>query len=159
MKRAWSLATHWAHREDWSDWADAQADLSLRRAHMPLYWFWHEAVYSLVLCDILSLNFLSNHYLGPRVNEAYSRQTRTAGRKNGALVYFDFFFLRLYQKCRSSRRKFVIFSVRFMTSKHHIMNLWYTNLNRQTNDKFIVKRNKGYHTFFVIPILHGTCRT
>ena len=25
-----SLATHWAHSKDWSDWADAQADLSLR---------------------------------------------------------------------------------------------------------------------------------
>ena len=28
-----SLATHWAHSEDWSDWVDAQADLSLRWAH------------------------------------------------------------------------------------------------------------------------------
>ena len=28
-----SLATHWMHSEDWSDWADAQADLSLRWAH------------------------------------------------------------------------------------------------------------------------------
>ena len=27
------LATQWAHSEDWSDWADAQADLSLRWAH------------------------------------------------------------------------------------------------------------------------------
>ena len=26
-------ATHWAHSELWSDWADAQADLSLRWAH------------------------------------------------------------------------------------------------------------------------------
>ena len=28
-----SLATHWAHSEDWSVWADAQVDLSLRWAH------------------------------------------------------------------------------------------------------------------------------
>ena len=28
-----SLATHWAHSKDWSDWADAQVDLSLRWAH------------------------------------------------------------------------------------------------------------------------------
>ena len=28
-----SLASPWAHSEDWSDWADAQADLSLRWAH------------------------------------------------------------------------------------------------------------------------------
>ena len=27
------LATHWVHSEDWSDWADAQADLSLRWVH------------------------------------------------------------------------------------------------------------------------------
>ena len=28
-----SLATHWAHSEDWSDWADTQAKLSLRWVH------------------------------------------------------------------------------------------------------------------------------
>ena len=28
-----SLPTHWVHSEDWSDWTDAQADLSLRWAH------------------------------------------------------------------------------------------------------------------------------
>ena len=38
-----SLTTQWVHREDWSDWADAQADLCLHRAHMPLCWFCYEA--------------------------------------------------------------------------------------------------------------------
>ena len=28
-----SLATHWVHSEDWSDWPDVQADPSLRWAH------------------------------------------------------------------------------------------------------------------------------
>ena len=28
-----SSATHWAHCKDWSDWANAQADLSLWREH------------------------------------------------------------------------------------------------------------------------------
>ena len=28
-----SSSTHWAHSKDWSDWADAQADLSLHWAH------------------------------------------------------------------------------------------------------------------------------
>ena len=32
-----------ADSEDWSDWADAQADLRLRWAHMLFYWFCHEA--------------------------------------------------------------------------------------------------------------------
>ena len=29
-----SVATHWLHSEDWSDWADAQTDLRLRCAHV-----------------------------------------------------------------------------------------------------------------------------
>ena len=33
------LATHWAHSEDWSDWVDAQADLSLRWAHSHIVGF------------------------------------------------------------------------------------------------------------------------
>ena len=42
-----SLATHWAHREDTAhseDWADAQADLSLRWAHS-FCWFCHVAAH------------------------------------------------------------------------------------------------------------------
>ena len=38
-----SLATHWARGEDWSDWADAQADLSLGWAHRSFCWFCYEA--------------------------------------------------------------------------------------------------------------------
>ena len=37
-----SSAAHWAHREDWSDWVYAQADLSLRWAQKPFCWFCHE---------------------------------------------------------------------------------------------------------------------
>ena len=42
-RNLWSLATHWAHSKDWSDWTDAQADLSLRCAHRSFYWFSHAA--------------------------------------------------------------------------------------------------------------------
>ena len=38
-----SSATNIAHCEDWSDWADAQVDLSLRGAHTSICWFCHEA--------------------------------------------------------------------------------------------------------------------
>ena len=38
-----SLATHWVHSEDWSDWADAQADLSLHWVHMLFCWFYEVA--------------------------------------------------------------------------------------------------------------------
>ena len=34
-----SLATHWAHSEDWSDYAIAQADLRLCWVHMSHCWF------------------------------------------------------------------------------------------------------------------------
>ena len=44
MKKAWVLCYPLsAQRRLWSDWADAQADLSLRLAHMPFCWFCHEA--------------------------------------------------------------------------------------------------------------------
>ena len=31
--------------EDWLDWADAQADLCLHKAHMPFCWLCHEAAH------------------------------------------------------------------------------------------------------------------
>ena len=34
-----------ADSKDWSDWADAQADLNLHWAHMPFCWFCHEAAH------------------------------------------------------------------------------------------------------------------
>ena len=43
MKKAWILSYPLsAQRRLWSDWADAQADLSFCWAHMPLCWFCHE---------------------------------------------------------------------------------------------------------------------
>ena len=46
MKKAWvlsyALSGQWRL---WSDWADAQADLSLHWAHMPFCWFCHEAAH------------------------------------------------------------------------------------------------------------------
>ena len=43
-RNIWSSATHWVHCEDWSDWADSQADLSLRWEQRPFCWFCHEVV-------------------------------------------------------------------------------------------------------------------
>ena len=40
-----SLANQWVHSEDWSDWANAQADLSLCWAHMPFCWFCDEVAH------------------------------------------------------------------------------------------------------------------
>ena len=55
LRTAWaSICIQWvakdpsflhADSEDWSDRADAQADLSLRWAHMPFCWFWHEVAH------------------------------------------------------------------------------------------------------------------
>ena len=40
-------ATHWAHSKDWSEWANAQADMSLRWAHRSFCWFCRAAVHLL----------------------------------------------------------------------------------------------------------------
>ena len=43
----------------WSDWVDAQADLGLRLAHMPLCWFSHE-VAQICLCYMRTTKMLIN---------------------------------------------------------------------------------------------------
>ena len=48
MKKAWVFTYPLsAHRRFWSDWADAQADLSLRWAQRSFCWFSHEAAHIL----------------------------------------------------------------------------------------------------------------
>ena len=55
-RKPWSFANLLsAQRRLWSDWADAQADLSLRWAHIPFCWFCHDAAQLYV--DGLSYNF------------------------------------------------------------------------------------------------------
>ena len=50
MKKHWVFSLPLsAQRGLWSDWADAQADLSLRWVHRPLCWFCHEAAHLCVL--------------------------------------------------------------------------------------------------------------
>ena len=44
-RNLWSLAIHWAHSKDWSDWADAQADMSLCWVHWSFCWFCHAAAH------------------------------------------------------------------------------------------------------------------
>ena len=58
------LATHKVHSEDRSDWADAQADLSLLWVHS--YWFCRAAahfLYSLLLISRRKCMFTDNLYL------------------------------------------------------------------------------------------------
>ena len=46
IKKAWVLSYPLSiQRRLWSDWADAQADLSLCWVHMPFCWFCHEAAH------------------------------------------------------------------------------------------------------------------
>ena len=52
VKKAWVLSYPLsAQRRLWSDWADAQADLSLRWAHMPFCWFCHEVAQMIMSSD------------------------------------------------------------------------------------------------------------
>ena len=62
-----SFCTQWVAKDpsflheaskDWSDWTDIQADLSLRWAHMPFCWFFHEAAhFHCVISHFLSKDF------------------------------------------------------------------------------------------------------
>ena len=52
-----SLATHWAHSEDWSHWADAQAGLSLCWVHSWFCWFLHSPA-QLTVVYIEKLNII-----------------------------------------------------------------------------------------------------
>ena len=55
LKKAWVLSYPLsAQRRLWSDWADAQADLSLRWAHMSFCWFCHEAAQFFLVAFLVS---------------------------------------------------------------------------------------------------------
>ena len=56
-----SLATNWAHNEDWSDWADAQADLSLRWAHSHFCWFCHKAAHLITVLSCWFPHYVAQH--------------------------------------------------------------------------------------------------
>ena len=45
MKKAWSLATHRAHSEDWSDWASSPGWSLSSLGTQPFCWFCHEAAH------------------------------------------------------------------------------------------------------------------
>ena len=63
MKKAWVLSYPLsAQRRLWSDWANVQADLSLRWAHMPLWWFCHDAAQMKTHTILLCLRFLINSF-------------------------------------------------------------------------------------------------
>ena len=54
MMKAWTLSCPLsAQRRLLSDWADAQADLSLGWAHMPFCWFCHEAAHLTMSSTVL----------------------------------------------------------------------------------------------------------
>ena len=55
-----------AQRRFWSDWADAQADLSLRWAQMSVCWFCHKAAHMTILMFVVNLSkFLDHAYMRP----------------------------------------------------------------------------------------------
>ena len=55
-----SLATHWVHSEDSDQPGHAQADLNLHWAHMPFYWFCHDAAQMACTNTAEVFNLVSN---------------------------------------------------------------------------------------------------
>ena len=74
-RKVGSLATHWAHSEDWSDWADAQADLSLCWVHISVCWFCHEAaqiIFPLGSHDQIQNSVYNNQYVAECMSKTIS---------------------------------------------------------------------------------------
>ena len=57
------LTTYWAHSENWSDWANAQADLILSWAHMSFCWFCLAAAQLLLLVAFGALTKGNGFYI------------------------------------------------------------------------------------------------
>ena len=70
------LATHWAHSEDWSDWVDAKADLSLRWARSHFVGFvTRRVIYLMSMCMTKPTKWLkcpgkTEHQPGPVWSES-----------------------------------------------------------------------------------------
>ena len=86
MKKAWVLSYPLsAQRRLWSDWTDAQADLSLRLAHMSFCLFCHEAAHL----------WFYNWSIWLRFNWGYFRKCddycmiRLVGKQNSVNTFFD----------------------------------------------------------------------
>ena len=47
------LSSQWAHIEDWLEWADAQADRSLRWVHISIYRFWNDAAHLILISSLI----------------------------------------------------------------------------------------------------------
>ena len=101
MKNAGSSATYWAHCEDWSDWMDAPADLSLRWAQRPCCWFCHEAAHltdhKLHNAKIPFVMSWLSHHFNPHLPSGLVHPYQSIGRIHfqfeGCLVYFFIFIL------------------------------------------------------------------
>ena len=64
MTKAWVLSYPLSTQQRlWSDWADAQADLRLRWAHMPFCWFCHVLAHIINLTQRLTMWQRSHHPL------------------------------------------------------------------------------------------------
>ena len=102
LKKHWVLSCQWsALRRFWSDWVDAQADLSLRWAHMSFCWFVMRRLIWVCQCQPLCLPLQSSSSLTDRKSYTVVKclwlwPTLTfalAGRHNPIWSFFYFYIL------------------------------------------------------------------
>ena len=83
-------------RRLWSDWADAQADLSLRWAHMPFYWFCREAArfyrrsgdFIRLLLMLISICKQNKHDCGKQTLSTRKKKKKKKKKKKSDACYF-----------------------------------------------------------------------
>ena len=84
-----SLSTHWAHSEDWSDWADAQADLSFRWAPTHFVGFvMSRLIYMHV--NLMKRSVCKTTHMGKMISACMSQDCEMAITK--LMIFFSLFF-------------------------------------------------------------------
>ena len=147
-----SLATHWVQREDWSDWADAQADWSLRWAHRSFCWFCRAVAQisntDKEVCCQGCLCFFLNFFL---CFECLSASSVAAS----CFLFFSANVLKLEQKLK---KRNVILKYLYFQCKYMYLILFSVFWHLSKRQWLICKANVkpfGHHSF--LPMLHHKC--
>ena len=131
MKKAWVLSYPLsAQRRLWSDWADAQADLSLRWAHTHFVGLSCRGSFMLVIVWVLHacrpLSILSMHAANMRFNTLFCHIKHNKSRINGPC--WKYFFLKKKKKKRKKekeRKNITTLLKSFIWNREKTLLLWF----------------------------------
>ena len=143
-----SLCTQWvakdpsflrAKSKDWSDWTDAQADLSLRWAHRSFCWFCHEAVH------LFSKHIAEN--CPPNKLSGLTNETKDLGKTYHCKILY-------YQWNVKINRRFTITNLDMISEKHSRQHLCYMSTFKSSPQKPLLEASSRYSNKHEIADMH-----